>query len=85
MATAVRLLNAITALKTRSAIRVFPVVMVVQIVVAVLLAPILAGEDWRPDPILLVVLGLSVAVVAAGTRALSGATAVEAAIAPQDA
>ena len=84
LAAAVGLLNEMTALQSRSAIRVFPVVLVVQIVVAVLLAPLLAGEEWSPDPLVLVGLGVSVAVVAAGTRALAGATAVEAAIAPTD-
>jgi len=77
----VGLLSEMTALQSRSAIRVFPVVLVVQIVVAVLLAPLLAGEGWSPDPLVIAGLGLSLAVVAAGTWALASATAVEAAIA----
>jgi len=78
------LLSEMTALQRRSAIRVFPVVLVVQILVAVLLAPLLAGEGWSPDPLVVAGLGLSLAVVAAGTRALAGATAVEAAIASEN-
>ena len=80
-AAAVGLVSEMTALQSRSVIRVFPVVLVVQVVVAVVLAPLLAGEGWSPDPLILAALGLSVAVVAAGTRALAGGTSVEAVIA----
>jgi drug/metabolite transporter (DMT)-like permease len=80
-AAGVGLLSEMTALQSRSAIRVFPVVLVTQIVVAVLLAPLLAGESWSPDPLVIAGLGVSLAIVAAATRALAGATAVEAAIA----
>lgn len=81
----VGLLSEMTALQHRSAIRVFPVVLVVQIVVAVLLAPLLAGEGWSPDPLVLVGLGVSLAVVAAATRALAGSSTVEAAMVARDA
>src|SRR3954453_1112499 len=74
-----------TALQGRSAIRVFPVVLVVQIVVAVLLAPLLAGESWSPDPLVVVVLVVSLVVVAFATRALAGAGAVGRAVAPDEA
>src|SRR5207245_11741755 len=47
-AAGVGLLSEMTALQRRSAIRVFPVVLVVQIVTAVLLAPLLAGEGSYP-------------------------------------
>ena len=70
------LLSEMTALQCRSAIRVFPVVLVVQIVVAVLLAPLLAGESWSPDALLVVTLVASLVLVSAGTRALAGARAV---------
>src|SRR4051794_11665407 len=70
------LLSEMTALQTRSAIRVFPVVLVVQIVVAVLLAPLLAGESWSPDVLPVAGLVTSLVVVAAGTRVLAGARAV---------
>jgi drug/metabolite transporter (DMT)-like permease len=75
-AAGVGLLSEMTALQSRSAIRVFPVVLVVQIVVAVLLAPLLAGESWSPDPLVIVGLAVSLVVVSAGTRSLAGAHAV---------
>src|SRR3954454_11026685 len=70
------LLSEMTALQCRSAIRVFPVVLVVQIVVAVLLAPLLAGESWSPDALVVAGLVISLVVVSAGTRALAAARAV---------
>src|SRR4051812_44312956 len=84
VAAGVGLLSEMTALQSRSAIRVFPVVLVVQIVVAVVLAPLLAGERWSPDPLVIAVLGVSLVVVVAGTRALAGARAVGRAIAPDE-
>ena len=72
----VGLLSEMTALQSRSAIRVFPVVLVVQIVVAVLLAPLLAGESWSPDALAIGCLVVSLVLVSAGTRALAGARAV---------
>ena len=83
-AAAVGLLSEMTALQSRSAIRVFPVVLVVQIVVAVLLAPLLAGERWSPEPLRVAGLAVSLAVLAAGTRALAGARAVGRAIATEE-
>jgi drug/metabolite transporter (DMT)-like permease len=72
----VGLLSEMTALQTRSAIRVFPVVLVVQIVVAVLLAPLLAGEHWDPNPVNVGVLGPSLLAVVMGTRLLATGRAV---------
>jgi drug/metabolite transporter (DMT)-like permease len=72
------LLSEMTALQERSAIRVFPGVLVIQIVVAVLLAPLLAGETWSSDPLVLGGLGASLAVLAGGTVALASAGAVAA-------
>lgn len=72
----VGLLSEMTALQTRSAIRVFPVVLVVQIVVAVLLAPLLAGERWHPSPINVGLLLASLLAIGMGTRLLAGARAV---------
>ena len=80
----VGLLCEMTALQRRSPIQVFPVVLVVQIVVAVLLAPLLAGESWSPDPFVMMGLVASLAVVAVGTRALAGARTVGRAIATDD-
>jgi hypothetical protein len=75
-AAVIGLLSEMTALQTRSAIRVFPIVLVTQIVVAVLLAPLLAGEKWSPNPALVAALAASLAVLALGTHALAGARAV---------
>lgn len=72
----VGLLSEMTALQTRSAIRVFPVVLVVQIVVAVLLAPLLAGERWEPNPVNVGVLVPSLIAVVMGTRLLASGRAV---------
>lgn len=70
------LLSEMTALQERSAIRVFPGVLVIQIVVAVLVAPVLAGETWSSDPLVLGGLGASLAVLAGGTAVLASAGAV---------
>jgi drug/metabolite transporter (DMT)-like permease len=75
-AAGVGLLSEMTALQTRPPVRVFPIVLVVQIVVAVLLAPLLAGERWSPEPLNVAGLTVSLAVVAAGTHALATARAV---------
>ena len=72
------LLSEMTALQTRPAIRVFPIVLVVQIVVAVVLAPLLAGESWSATPLNGLALLSALAVVAAGTAALASAPAVSA-------
>jgi len=72
------LVSEMTALQERSAIRIFPGVLVIQIVVAVALAPLLAGESWSSDPLVLAGLGGSLAVVAAGTGVLASAGAVAA-------
>lgn len=74
------LVSEMTALQRRSAIGVFPGVLVIQIVLAVLLAPLLAGQAWRADPMLLLVLGVSLAVLACGTAVLASASAIAAAV-----
>ena len=75
------LLSEMTALQSRPAIRVFPIVLVVQIVVAVLLAPALAGESWSGTPLHGLPLLVALAVVAAGTAMLASAPAVSAVLA----
>jgi len=75
------LLSEMTALQRRSVIRVFPVVLVVQIVVSVLLAPLLAGESISPNPLMLATLAISLAVVAFGTHSLTSSRCLESAIA----
>src|SRR3954447_18048250 len=74
------LLSEMTALQSRSAIRVFPVVLVVQIVVAVLLAPLLAGEGWSRDAVPIAGLVTSLAPVRRRARVVAGARAVGAVI-----
>lgn len=76
LAAMVGLVSEMTALQSRSAINVFPIVLVTQIVVAVLLAPLLAGERWAADPVLIVGLGVSLVVLLAGTHTLAGARTV---------
>lgn len=80
----VGLLSEMTALQHGSPISVFPVVLVVQIVVAVLLAPLLGGASWSPGPSLIAGLAVSLAVLAAGTRALAGSRAVGRAMATEE-
>lgn len=75
-AAGVGLVSEMTALQERSAIRIFPGVLVIQIVVAVLLAPLIAGETWSSDPLVLAGLGSSLAVLAVGTAVLARAGAV---------
>jgi hypothetical protein len=82
-AAVVGLVSEMTALQDRPAIRVFPVVLVVQIVVAVMLAPLLAGESWNPDPLSLVLLCVSLVALATGTRTLCGARAVSRVVATE--
>jgi hypothetical protein len=74
------LTSEMTALQKRSAIRVFPGVLVIQIVLAVLCAPLLAGEQWSTEPFQLAVLGVSLIVLAAGTAVLASAGAVAAVV-----
>ncbi len=51
VAALIGLTSEMTALQKRSAIRVFPGVLVIQIVLAVLCAPLLAGEQWSTEPL----------------------------------
>lgn len=69
-----------TALQARSAIRVFPGILVIQIVVAVVLGPLLGGERWSSEPLVLVALVASLAVVVAGTALLASARMVGTAV-----
>jgi drug/metabolite transporter (DMT)-like permease len=75
-AAVVGLLSEMTALQERPPIEVFPIVLVVQIVVAVLLSPALAGQGWGANPAFVGILALSLVVLATGTRALCTARAV---------
>jgi drug/metabolite transporter (DMT)-like permease len=70
------LLNEMTALQGSGAVRVYPTVLVIQIVVAVTLAPALLGESWTGTPFGGLALGLSLAVVVGGAASLVSARAV---------
>jgi drug/metabolite transporter (DMT)-like permease len=74
------LVSEMTALQERSAIRVFPGILVIQIVVAVVLGPLLGGERWTSEPFMLVALAASLAVVVAGTALLASAPMVGTAV-----
>ena len=80
LAAVVGLVSEMTALQRRSAVQVFPGVLVIQIVLAVLLAPVLAGEEWTTNPLLLAVLGASLVILAGGTAVLASAGAVAAVV-----
>jgi FtsH-binding integral membrane protein len=70
-ASGVGVLSEMSALQSRPAIQVAPVVFVTQTVVPVVLAPLLLGEDFSGTPLGGVPLGLSLAVLVAGAAALA--------------
>jgi hypothetical protein len=78
---AVGLLSEMSALQTRPATQVAPIVFVVQVSVPVALAPFLGGESWAHTPLGGVAIALFLVTVAAGaglistTRAVSGLVA----------
>jgi len=73
---AVGLLNEMTALQESEAVRVYPTVLVIQIIVAVLLAPVLLGESWAGTPLGGLAIVGSLAVVIVGAVGLSTAQAI---------
>ena len=64
-------LSQVTALQRRSATQVGPVVYVIPVLVPVLLAPFLTGEDWSRTPLGGAVLVASLLVVSAGAGLVS--------------
>jgi drug/metabolite transporter (DMT)-like permease len=70
-ASGVGVLSEMSALQSRPAIQVAPVVFVTQTVVPVVLAPLLLGETFAGTPLGGVPLGLSVALLIAGAAALA--------------
>ena len=72
---AVGLLNEMTALQQSEAVAVYPPVLVIQILVAVLLAPVLLGESWIGTPFGGLAIVGSLAVVVGGAVGLSTAQA----------
>ena len=69
-------LSQLTALQRRSATQVGPVIYVVPVLVPVMLAPLLTGEDWGATPLGGAGLVASLLVVCAGTGIVSGSSAV---------
>jgi hypothetical protein len=68
---ALSLLSETTALRTRPATRVAPIVFVVQVAVPVVLAPFLVNEHWSPDALTAGGLCISLALVVLGGIALA--------------
>jgi drug/metabolite transporter (DMT)-like permease len=65
-----------TALQRRPATRVAPVILVMQIVIPVALAPLVGGERWQDTPLGGGVIVIGLALVAAGAALLTGSRAV---------
>lgn len=74
IAAGIGLLSETTALQTRPASRVAPLIFVVQTVVPVVAAPLLAGERWPRAPLSLALLFGALIVVLAGSAALTSST-----------
>ena len=74
LAATLALVDQTMALQRRAATQVGVVIYVVPVVVPVLLAPLLVGEDWGSSPMGGVVLTLSLAVACAGTAVLAGSS-----------
>ncbi|HXV04719.1 MAG TPA: hypothetical protein VFP23_02305 [Solirubrobacterales bacterium] len=72
----VGLLSEMSALQRRPATHVAPVMLAVQILIPVLLAPLIFGESWASTPLGGFALGASIAVTIAGTTLLAGSRAV---------
>jgi drug/metabolite transporter (DMT)-like permease len=65
-----------TALQRRPATRVAPVILVMQIVIPVVLAPLVGGEKWGGTPLGGGVIGIGLVLVAAGAALLTGSKVV---------
>ena len=72
LAATLALVDQTTALQGRTATHVGAIVYVMPVVVPVLLAPVLIGEDWYSSPVAGVPLALSFGAVCAGAVALAG-------------
>jgi drug/metabolite transporter (DMT)-like permease len=70
-ASGVGVLSEMSALQSRAAIQVAPVVFVTQTLIPVVLAPLLLGENFSTTPLGGVPLGLSLALLIAGAAALA--------------
>jgi hypothetical protein len=81
MGALIGLISEMTAFQHAPVTHVFPVMLVIQIIVTVLLAPLLAGESWAALPFSGFGLALSIVVVTGGAAALVGTPAIGAALA----
>lgn len=70
------LVSEMTALQRRGATQVAPVILAIQVVVPVMLAPVLGGEDWARTAGGGLVLGAGLLLVGAGAASLGGSRAV---------
>jgi hypothetical protein len=82
-ASGVGVLSEMSALQSRPAIQVAPVVFVTQTIVPVVLAPLLLGEDFAATPAGGVPLALSLALLIAGAALLARSRVLLALMAPQ--
>ena len=78
------LLSDMTALQRFEATRVGPIVLVAQVVIPVLLAPLLAGEAWGSTSLSRAAFLVSLAAVTAGTALLGSSRAVAELVDPLD-
>jgi hypothetical protein len=78
LAAAVATASEMTALQSRGATEVAPLVFVIQLLVPALLAPVLVHEPWDATPLGGAVLAVSLLVVAAGSALLAGSRVVSA-------
>ena len=74
------LLSEMTALQRRPAVQAAPVMLAVQILVPVMLAPLIFGESWGATPLAGALLAASMLVAVSGTVLLAGSRAVGAVI-----
>jgi hypothetical protein len=72
----VGLISETTALQRFAATRVAPTVLVMQIVIPVVLAPLVGGEGWSDTPLDGAVLGAALATIAVGAGLLASSPAV---------
>jgi drug/metabolite transporter (DMT)-like permease len=78
------LTSEMTALQSIAASRVAPIVLVMQVTIPVLLAPLVLGEDWSATPLGGGVILIGFALVAAGTAVIASSPAVSGLVAGRD-
>jgi len=85
VAALIGLISEMTAFQHAPVTHVFPIMLVVQISITVVFAPLIAGESWATTPFDGVALAVSLGVIALGAGALVGGRGVGAAMAPRPA